>query len=294
MSFCRHAALRATRLVLRQVQTPQITETRNIKRWVAPVLKQLKRRMDQVGPEAPTPRSSYLEWNYEAEIFAFGKRLREEFDRKVLKQALTHRSYVTREEDKAKEKGLEFETIECNHQLIKQGGALISQCVRNELGGKYPKDVVEALHGHLTTVDMLAHVGLHLGLKDIVQTAEFPVENETLADTFKAVVAALEVSQGQERVQLFVKDFLLSQLNGKDVYDVWAPDSPLDYLRSLLPKQEIESRLCNKSAVNTILANYQVGLYCNKKLLGLGWGESVEIAKDTAALDAIQRLSYGK
>lgn len=96
-----------------------------------------------------------------------------------------------------------------------------------------------------------------------------------------------------ERSQLFVKDFLLCQLNGKEVYDIWAPESPLDYLTSLV-KSEIEPRLCNQSATNTILANYQVGLYSQKKLLGIGWGESIQIAKETAALDAIQRLHYQK
>lgn len=62
---------------------------------------------------------------------------------------------------------------------------------------------------------------------------------------------------------------------------------------SMLEKKgitEIDPRLCNESASNTILANYQVGLYSNKKLLGIGWGESVEIAKETAAIDAIKRL----
>ncbi|XP_044261320.1 39S ribosomal protein L44, mitochondrial [Tribolium madens] len=297
MSFCRYAALRASRLILRQVTSPQITETREIKRWVAPVLKELKRRRDKVGPEEPSPRSTFLEWNYEAEIFAFGKRLGEEFDRKLLKQALTHRSYVSLEEDKAKEKGLENEKVDSNYQLIKQGGALISNYIKTELGEKYPKDVVGALHDYLTSVDMLSHVAVHLGLKDIVLTSEFPVENETLADTLKAVVAALKESQNQERAHLFIKDFLLSQLTGKEIYDIWTPDSPLAYLTSLLSKKgvtEIEPRLCNKSATNTILANYQVGLYNNKKLLGIGWGESVEIAKDTAALNAIQRLNYGK
>lgn len=111
------------------------------------------------------------------------------------------------------------------------------------------------------------------------------------------MVAALKASQDLSRAQLLLKDFLLCQLNGKEIYDVWNPDSPLDHLTRLLKQRgvkELEPRLCNQSATSTILANYQVGLYNDKKLLGIGWGESVEIAKDTAALDAIHRIYYEK
>lgn len=100
-------------------------------------------------------------------------------------------------------------------------------------------------------------------------------------------------------------------MNGKDVYEIWDPQNPYEYLTKLLSERgitEIEPRLCNQSAVNTILANFQVGLYSDRKLLGIGkkvtmnkvlivkllnfvgWGENVQIAKETAALDAIQRI----
>lgn len=127
----------------------------------------------------------------------------------------------------------------------------------------------------------------------LINFQEFPVENITLANTFKAVVAALKYSSDDEKAKCFVKDFVLVQLIDKDIYELWDLKNPYEYLQSLLKQQgipELEPRLCNESAANTILANYQVGLYSNKKLLGIGWGESIEIAKDTAAVDAIKRL----
>lgn len=59
----------------------------------------MQKRRDKLGPEAPSPRSSFLEWNYEAELYAFGKRLGENFDRQILKQALVHRSYSNLKKD---------------------------------------------------------------------------------------------------------------------------------------------------------------------------------------------------
>lgn len=87
-----------------------------------------------------------------------------------------------------------------------------------------------------------------------------------------AVVAALE-SSGEDRAKKFVDDFLICQLSGKDVYEIWDPKNPYGHLLSLLEKNGItavEPRLCNESASNTILATFQVGLYNDKKLLGIG------------------------
>lgn len=71
---------------------------RGIKRWVAPTLHELQRRKVKAGPEPPAPRSDFLEWNYDAEIYAFSKRLGEEFKDDVLRTALTHESHVVKEQ----------------------------------------------------------------------------------------------------------------------------------------------------------------------------------------------------
>lgn len=62
-------------------------------------------------------------------------------------------------------------------------------------------------------------------------------------------------------------------MNGKEISDIWEPKEPYEYLTSLLNEKginDLEPRLCNESASNTILACYQVGIYSNKKLLGIG------------------------
>lgn len=99
------------------------------------------------------------------------------------------------------------------------------------------------------------------------------MEEATLANSLKAVISALLRSSGEDRAKLFVEDFLFAKLVDKDVFEVWNPERPLEYLESVLKQKGIEGiepRLCNQSAVNTILANYQVGLYNNRKLLGIG------------------------
>lgn len=99
------------------------------------------------------------------------------------------------------------------------------------------------------------------------------VEESTLADTFKAVVAALEKSQSLNRANTFIKDFLIVQLNDKDLFDLWEPKEPYNQLQKELEKRgilNVEPRLCNVAGKNTILAAYRVGLYVEKKLIGIG------------------------
>lgn len=142
-----------------------ILEVRHIKRWVAPTLYELKRRRDKIGPEPLQPRSSFLEWNYDAEVYAFGKRLGEEFDPKLLRQALVHKSYISKQSEIENSVSLND-----NLELIKVGEQFIADCITEDLGKKYPDDIVKAIECYLMSDDMLAHIAVHIGLKDIVLT----------------------------------------------------------------------------------------------------------------------------
>ncbi|KAF2882792.1 hypothetical protein ILUMI_23304 [Ignelater luminosus] len=268
--------------------TPVKVPNRAIKRWVAPTLRELERRRKKMESQPLQPRTSYLEWNYDAEIYAFAKRLGETFDDALLRRAFVHRTYVIQQEIKGNETDLQD-----NRELINEGESFVIDCIKKHFQNKYLPDVVNALQSYLTSESMLSHVASHMGVKDLILSADFPVEKSTLSNTFKAVVAALRQSTDEKRATAFINDFLICQLNGKDIFDVWDLSNPYEYLLRVLKEKgysEVEPRLCNQSAANTVLANYQVGLYSNKKLLGIGWGESIEIAKDTAALDAIQKL----
>ncbi|XP_066153875.1 large ribosomal subunit protein mL44 [Euwallacea fornicatus] len=296
MALLRQSLCVTNCVLARTVQHFLRKDTRQIKRWVAPTLKQLAARRKKVGPDPESPRSSYLEWNYDVELCCFAKRVGEEFDNSLLKQAFVQREWANMQEFKSKESGdCSFEPLQHNYELSQNGLKLISKIIKEAYSKSYPTDIVKAVCDHLTTDEMLAHIAKHLGMRDLVKSQEYPPETKTLADAFKAIVSALSVSSDFQRVQQFVNDFVIVQMNGKDIYDIWTPEKPYEYLIKLLQEKgvsEVELRLCNQSAINTILANYQVGLYNakDKSCLGLGWGENVKIAKDTAALNALQRI----
>ena len=94
-----------------------------------------------------------------------------------------------------------------------------------------------------------------------------------MSNSFKAVVAALEMSSGLERARMFVQDLVLSQLHGKDINELWNPMDPLGILNNILKSNgmsESELRLLRQAGANSLLAVYHVGVYSNKKLIASG------------------------
>nr|XP_022901045.1 39S ribosomal protein L44, mitochondrial [Onthophagus taurus] len=276
------------KLTLKSTNSTQSAQSREIKRWVAPTLRELQRRKDKCGPEKPEPRSNHLEWNYEAELFAFGKRLGEDFHQNLLKKALIQKEYAR---DKNENENLQLED---NSEMILNGKDIINNFLFKEFNKSYPDVIVKVLKDYLTREKILAEVAVAIGLKDIVLTKEFPIEVKTLSNTFCAIIAALEKSSGLDTTQKFLNDFLIAQLRGKELFDIWNLENPYLFLKDLLKNEQIEPRLCNQSGINTILANYQVGLFSEKKLLGIGFGENVEVAKNTAALDVLNKIYMKK
>lgn len=83
----------------------------------------------------------------------------------------------------------------------------------------------------------------------------------------------MKTSTDQKGAEKFIQDFVLSQMSDKEIFDIWEPKDPYEYLKKMLNEKgikDVEPRICNESASNTILASFQVGIYTNKKLLGLG------------------------
>ncbi|ESO10356.1 hypothetical protein HELRODRAFT_104858 [Helobdella robusta] len=140
---------------------------------------------------------------------------------------------------------------------------------------------------------MLSHIASNLGVKDLILSDDYPPPNLTLCKTFKAVVGALYLDQGYDRCSKFVRDFIAVQLVGKRVDDVWVVTNPMGLLVKELQKlglKEPESRLIWSSGSNTVLSNYVVGIYSDKKLLGKAPGETLTTAEEMAARDALRNL----
>ncbi|XP_066905116.1 large ribosomal subunit protein mL44 isoform X2 [Halyomorpha halys] len=266
---------------------------RQFHRWVAPTLKVLYKRKREMGPEPISRRSDFIEWNYKAEIYAFGKRLGEDFREELLREAFTEKSFINLEAEKLKKVGVDPQLdMKDNSNFSVEGEKFISQCVLQYLVTvlpSLPSEHIKSIHNFLVSDEKLSTVSKNIGIDDLVLSAEYPPEECTLSRTLKGVIHALVLSSGEERASKFVKDFIVTQLCEEDITPLCTPENPIEKLKSTVGTN-IESRIIVESAQNSLLANYQVGIYQEKKLIGRGCGESPWIAEEMAALDALWRL----
>jgi len=79
--------------------------------------------------------------NYDTEIYAFRKRLGEEFNNNLLQQALTERSYIICEEERQKNVGIEEPNLNLsdNKELVTKGSDFIDDIVKRYLRTVLPK-----------------------------------------------------------------------------------------------------------------------------------------------------------
>lgn len=270
----------------------------DVHRWVAPTLREIRKRRKKMGPQPETRRSDFIDWNYDAEISAFGIRLREKFTPTLLQQAFVDRSYIVQEEMKQRAVGIETPVLQLtdNSSLAKKGEELITEFVVSFLNislPKYPREGIKTIYKHLTSTEMLAHVSKNLGTKDLILAAEFPVEDKILAESLKAVIGALFESSGEARAFEFIRDFLVTQLNQVEINEFWKIENPVEMLKDICKDKKLgepEPRLISDAGRNTILAAYQVGIYCNKRMIGSGFGEDITFATEAAANDSLRNL----
>ncbi|XP_077011387.1 large ribosomal subunit protein mL44 [Tamandua tetradactyla] len=253
-------------------------------------------------PPPPVRRSEKPNWDYHAEIQAFGHRLHETFSIDLLKTAFVNSCYIKSEEAKRQKLGIEKEAVllnlKDNQELAEQGTSFSQTCLTQFLEDVYPDlptEGIKSLVDFLTGEEVMCHVARNLGVEQLTLSAEFPVPPAVLQQTFFAVIGALLQSSGPQRTAVFIRDFLITQLTGKELFEIWKIINPMGLLVEELKKRSIsppESRLTRQSGSTTALPLYFVGLYCDKKLIAEGPGETVLVAEDEAARVALRKL-YG-
>ncbi|XP_064474762.1 large ribosomal subunit protein mL44-like [Ornithodoros turicata] len=272
------------------------------KKHVPEVLKEMKSRRKKVGPEPLRHRSVWLDWNYDTELYAFANRLGEKWNAETLRKAFIEQSYLEQEEKRRQELGISSEqssvALTPNTQLSRAGEDQCHRYITSYLAQtlpKVPKECIESVCNYLMSDDVLSHVSKNIGTADLIMCADFPPEKSTLSNVLKALIGCLIEDCGSRQADLFIQDFLLTQLVGKDIFELWEIPYPEQTLASILHEQgrePAEPRLLWEAGRNTLEAGYNVALYSNKKLIGASVGETLEIAQEMASRDALRRM-YG-
>lgn len=312
MAFCRFLNFGISKLIparnlIVSRQTPklivsehQITFERHFLHKYGVFNRTMKRRRKIAGPEKLRRRNEWSTWNYKSELYAFNQRLHENISEETLRTAFVHESYLQQEEQKRRELDIPTQDVQLylksNKTLIDSGHKIISNYLDYYLAYCYPKlptEGISAIKTFLVSTEVLSHVSFNLGTKDLIFSAEYPPEDSTLADTFKAIVGSIAADDSVVRAENFVLDFVCPQLIGKDAFEIWDLEDPLGVVNSILKRAglgECEPRLIAEAGRNTIEAVYHVGLYVNRMFLGRGPGETLDTAVEMAAYDTLRKL----
>ncbi|XP_044146486.1 39S ribosomal protein L44, mitochondrial [Bufo gargarizans] len=273
---------------------------RGKKRWLRPYLRFLEKKAALEGAPKPVPRSQQPNFDYHAEIVAFSKRLNETFSVQLLKTAFVNRSYLVEEERKRRDLGLDYETaalnLQDNQKLAEEGSDFTMSYLSSTLQKAFPSlpgAGQKALVNYLASQQVMCHVAQNLSVEDLTLSSECPLSPDTLQKTFLAVIGALLESSGPEKTEHFLQDFLIPQMIGKDLFDLWSVIDPMALLVEQLSQRNIplpEPRITRQSGASTVLPVYFVGLYCDKKLIAEGPGETVIAAEEEAARVALRKM----
>ncbi|KAL4648504.1 39S ribosomal protein L44, mitochondrial [Arapaima gigas] len=278
------------------------TQSREKKRWMRAYISLMERKKRIEGPPPPTPRSQQPNWDYQAEIQAFSSRLQEDFALEVLKTALVNPCYVKSEEDRRHLLEVDKEaaalSLNDNTQLRMQGLDFALGFLTDWCQGSFPnlpKQGVAAVVTHLSSHTVVCHVARNLAVEELTLSAQYPVPDSVLHDTFFAVVGALCESSGPQKAGIFLRDFLITQLIGKDLFELWRVTNPMGLLVEEMTQRKLplpEPRITRSAGTSTMLPLHFVGLYSDKKLIGEGPGDTVLAAEEEAARVALRKL-YG-
>src|SRR3989344_5817644 len=210
-------------------------------------------------------------------------------DKTLLATAFVHRSYLN---EHKKYKG------PSNERLEFLGDAALSIVVSSFLYEKLPNEP----EGKLTTsraalvrTETLAKIAksLSLGKYLVLSKGEEDTggrENPSiLANTFEALVGAIYLDQGIDKVQEFLKKTVIS--DWKTLIESAVPDN-----KSKL--QEFVQRKYHVSPIYKLLSSwgpdharqFEIGVFIGEKKMGKGTGNNKQSAAQNAARDALTRL----
>ncbi|VDO52296.1 unnamed protein product [Haemonchus placei] len=255
----------------------------------------------QATLQKPIPETKFgvFRMNYASEVYAFGHRIgAPDVQPEELVKALTTSSFYTRadiEEDAARAAPSQSTEVGegSNTELAEKGDKVISQVLSSYLRCQLPlapEEFIQAVVNELSSDEQLANIAKHLGVDVLLRTAEHPPAASSVADAFRALLAAI----GEERAKNLIIDMVIPQIIDIDFADVYNLRDPLAVLTDLLTQggaSEVEPRILRSSGPVSAEPVYVVGIYKDKsELVGQSAGETLRIATEMAAREGLLRL----
>lgn len=213
-------------------------------------------------------------------------------DKNILNQAFIHRSYINEHRD---------EGIESNERMEFLGDAVLELVSTEHLYKNHPNyDEGEMTNyrsalvkgKHLADIARELTLGDYLYLSKGEENAGGNSKSHILANTLEALIGAIYLDKGFEKIEKFVQEFILIRLD-----DIIEQNLHID------PKSQFQEMIQEKVGVTPtyeILSesgpdhakNFETGVYINGEFIAKGNGSSKQKAEEDAAKQALTKKKW--
>ena len=212
-------------------------------------------------------------------------------DRNILLQALTHRSYLNENPKWGQDH---------NERLEFLGDAVLELVVTEYLYKTYPNPEGEMTNWRAALVNavMLARIATEFDLNDYILLSRGEAKDTgrarqyILANAMESLIGAIYLDQGYDASEKFIKKFILKELpriienqlyrDAKSLFQEKAQEKA-----GITPTYEVIKEWGPDHA-----RNFQVGVFLEKEMVGVGDGPSKQEAQQVAASDALKKKGW--
>ncbi len=227
------------------------------------------------------------------EFGEFEKKIEVSFaDKRLLKQAFVHRSYINENKSSA---------LEHNERLEFLGDAVLELVITDYLYKNYPKQDEGALTAYrsaLVNANTLSEVALKLAINDFLLLSKGESKDKgrarqyILADTFEAVVGALYLDRGYEAAERFVGSNLFPLIPEIIEKKLWI-DSKSRFQEVAQDKVGITpSYKTIKEDGPDHNKSFTIGVFLETELVAEGKGTSKQEAEQAAASNGLRAKNW--
>lgn len=216
-------------------------------------------------------------------------------DKKVLREAFTHRSYI----NEVREKGLSH-----NERLEFLGDAVVELSVTDFLYKKYPQSTEGDLTSYraaLVNAVTLGDLAIALGMEEYLLLSRGEAKDKgtkarqiILANAFEALVGAIYLDQGYAGADTFLMEHLLGKTEEIVKKELWRD------AKSFFQEQAQEhvgvtpSYKVTREQGPDHDKDFVVGVYLGKELVAEGVGKSKQEAEQNAAAEGLKAKGWLK
>ena len=212
-------------------------------------------------------------------------------DRNILLQALTHRSYLNENPKWGQDH---------NERLEFLGDAVLELVVTEYLYKTYPNPEGEMTNWRAALVNavMLARIATEFDLNDHILLSKGEARDTgrarqyILANAMESLIGAIYLDQGYDASKRFIDKFILKELPGIIKNELYRDSKSLFQEKAqekvgITPTYEVLKEWGPDHS-----RNFEVGVFLEKDMVGVGDGPSKQEAQQLAASDALKKKGW--